>query len=99
MNVFLNGAKAPSLKIGNLEGDSLDGGLALQGPGIFANLTVTPGATEGLAKAAEKDPTAAIADLCATGKLRHPRNYRLMTSRHWRTYPYHGNRCRLNVAD
>jgi hypothetical protein len=27
-------------------------------PGIFANLTVTPGATEGLATAAEKDPTA-----------------------------------------
>jgi hypothetical protein len=57
MNVFINGTKAPSLKIGNLEGDSLDGGLALQGPGVFANLIVTPGATEGLAKAAEKDPT------------------------------------------
>jgi hypothetical protein len=58
MNVFINGTKAPSLKVGHLEGDTLDGGLALQGPGIFANLTVTPGATEGLAKAAEKDPTA-----------------------------------------
>lgn len=57
MNVFINGTKAPSLTIGNLEGDSLDGGLALQGPGIFANLTVTPGATEGLARAAEKDPS------------------------------------------
>ena len=58
MNVFINGQKLRRSKIGNLEGDSLDGGLALQGPGIFANLTVTPGATEGLAKAAEKDPTA-----------------------------------------
>jgi hypothetical protein len=29
MNVFINGTKAPSLKIGNLEGDSLDGGLQI----------------------------------------------------------------------
>jgi hypothetical protein len=58
MNVFINGTKQPSLKVSSLEGDSMDGGLALQGPGIFANLTVTPGATEGLAKTAEKDPTA-----------------------------------------
>jgi hypothetical protein len=58
MNVFVNGTKQPSLKVGSLEGDSTEGGLALQGPGIFANLRVTPGATEGLAKAAEKDPAA-----------------------------------------
>jgi hypothetical protein len=69
MNVFINGTKEPSLRIGNLEGDSMDGGLALQGPGIFANLTVTPGATEGLPGGAEKDATA--------GDRRFVRNWQL----------------------
>jgi len=59
MNVFINGTQAPSLKVGNLEGDALEGGLMLQGPGIFANLTVTPDAVEGLSSEPEKDPTAA----------------------------------------
>lgn len=48
MNIFINGAVEPTLKIGRLEGDTQDGGLMLQGPGIFANLTVTPEAVEGL---------------------------------------------------
>ncbi len=59
MNVFINGEKAPSLKIGHLEGDAREGGLMLQGPGIFANLTVTPDSVEGLTAQPEKDPTAA----------------------------------------
>jgi hypothetical protein len=57
MNLYVNGSKTPSLAVGRLEGDTLEGGLLMQGPGSFANLTVTPGATEGLAPAPASDPT------------------------------------------
>ena len=58
MNIFINGATEPTLKIGRLEGDTDEGSLMLQGPGIFANLTVTPDAVEGLSREPEKDATA-----------------------------------------
>jgi hypothetical protein len=58
MNVFINGAKSPTLKIGRLEGDAQEGGLLLQGPGLFADLSVTPDAVEGLSAQPEKDATA-----------------------------------------
>lgn len=58
MNVFINGATQPTLRIGRLEGDTDEGGLMLQGPGIFANLTVTPNAVEDLPGDPEKDATA-----------------------------------------
>lgn len=57
MNIFINDVKEPTLKIGRLEGDAQEGGLMLQGPGIFANLTVTPDAVEGLQDVPEKDVT------------------------------------------
>jgi hypothetical protein len=56
MNIFVNGAKAPTLAIGRLEGDVLEGGLLMQGPGTFANLTVIPGAVEGLSPEPAADP-------------------------------------------
>jgi hypothetical protein len=58
MNVYVNGATSPTLKIGRLEGDVLEGGLLLQGPGYFANLAITPDATEGLSPEPEEDATA-----------------------------------------
>ena len=58
MNVFVNGAVEPSLKVGRLEGDASDGGLMLLGPGVFANLVITPKAAEGLPSEAEMDATA-----------------------------------------
>jgi hypothetical protein len=58
MNIFINGAVEPTLKIGRLEGDSEEGGLMLQGPGIFANLKVTPGAVGDLPGDPEADATA-----------------------------------------
>jgi len=58
MNVFINGAAEPTLRIGRLEGDSGEGGLMLQGPGIFANLVVTPDAVEDLSRDPERDATA-----------------------------------------
>lgn len=58
MNIFINGATEPTLKIGRLEGDMEEGGLMLQGPGIFADLAVTPDAVEHLPGDPEKDATA-----------------------------------------
>jgi hypothetical protein len=58
MNVFINGATQPTLKIGRLEGDNGEGGLMLQGPGIFANLVVTPDEVGGLPGDPEGDATA-----------------------------------------
>jgi hypothetical protein len=72
MNIFINGATAPTLKIGRLEGDSEEGSLMLAGPGIFANLTVDPAAVEGLPGKPEKDATA------SDGRY----------VRHWQLSPY-----------
>ena len=58
MNVYINGATIPTLRVGRLAGDALEGGILLQGPGRFAGLTVTPGAMDGLARAPEPDPAA-----------------------------------------
>lgn len=57
MNIFVNGATAPTLAVGRLEGDVLQGGLLLQGPASFANLTVIPEAVEGLTPMPVSDPT------------------------------------------
>lgn len=57
MNIYVNGATQPTLKIGRLEGDAMEGGIFLQGPGTFANLVITPGATEGLTPEPKPDPT------------------------------------------
>jgi hypothetical protein len=59
MLIYVNGATEPSLKIGRLEGDTEDGGLMLDGPGVFANLTVASDAVAGLPAEAEPDATAA----------------------------------------
>ena len=59
LNVIVNGQKSPALQVGRLEGDSSEGGIALLGPGIFANLVVTPDAVDGLPAKPEADPTSA----------------------------------------
>ena len=69
MNVFINRSPTPALKVGRLEGDALEGGILLQGPGFFANLTVAPNAVEGLSAEPESDATA--------GDPRYLRNWQL----------------------
>jgi hypothetical protein len=69
MNVYVNRAKSPSLKIGRLEGDAAEGHLSLQAPGYFANFTVTPDATEGLAPDPDADPSANDAHLVRNWQL------------------------------
>lgn len=48
MNVFINDAAQPTLEVGELLADTAEGGFELHGPALFANLTVTPGKTDGL---------------------------------------------------
>jgi hypothetical protein len=57
MNIFVNGASVPTLAIGRLEGDVLEGGLLLQGPASFANLVVIPDRVEGLSPEPVSDAT------------------------------------------
>jgi hypothetical protein len=62
MNIYVNPAAngsmiAPTLAVGRLEGDALEGGISMQGPGTFANLTVAPDAVEGLSPEPVSDAT------------------------------------------
>jgi len=56
MRVFVNDAPSPTLEVGRLEGDAMEGSLRLQGPGTFANLVITPGAVDGLSPEPAADP-------------------------------------------
>ncbi len=58
LNVFLNDIPTPILEVGRLESTATEGGLEVRGPAAFANLVVTPGATEGLSPAPTPDPSA-----------------------------------------
>jgi hypothetical protein len=58
MNIYINGAAQPTLKIGRLEGDTDRGGLMLAGPGFFADLAVQRDVVDGLSKDPEADETA-----------------------------------------
>ncbi len=61
MNVYINRQPAPALVVGKLESDAAEGTIELRGPAVFANLVVTPGATEGLPAQPTPDPTVADA--------------------------------------
>ncbi len=66
MNVYINNSPKPILAVGNLESSSPEGLIQLRGPAVFANLTVTSDAVEGLDPRPTPDPTAADA-----GMVRH----------------------------
>jgi len=57
LRVWVNGG-APALDVTRLEGDVHTGGIVLQGVGFLANVTVTPGAVDGLDPRPGVDPTA-----------------------------------------
>jgi hypothetical protein len=57
MNIFVNGASSPTLAVGRLEGNALEGGIKFQGPATFANVVITPGAVDGLSPEPVRDPT------------------------------------------
>ncbi len=57
LRVWVNGG-APALDVTRLEGDAHSGAIVLQGTGFLANVTVTPGAVDGLDPRPGPDPTA-----------------------------------------
>jgi hypothetical protein len=56
MNIFVNDAPLPTLAVARLEGDTMKGGLRLQGPATFANMVITPDAVGGLSPEPARDP-------------------------------------------
>jgi hypothetical protein len=56
MNVFVNDAPSPTLQVGRLEGDAMQGGVRLEGPATFANMVITPDAVDGLSPEPARDP-------------------------------------------
>jgi len=58
LRLFVNGSRTPSLDVTNLEGDPKPGHVMLAGPGVFKNLSITPGAVDGLKSEPAADPTA-----------------------------------------
>lgn len=55
MNVYVNRSASPSLSVDELQGDASHGGIQLQGPAMFANLVIAPGAVDGLSPRALPD--------------------------------------------
>ena len=57
MNVFINGAHAPTLAVGTLVGGFPDGSIRLHGPASYAHLSIAPDVVDGLPAVASSDPT------------------------------------------
>ena len=57
MNVFVNGAVAPTLSVGRLEASSKQGQIELLGPAIYANLRLSSGAVDHLSPSPLPDVT------------------------------------------
>ena len=56
MRVYVNDMRNPVMTIPELMGDASTGSIAFEGGGIFANLVIKPGATEGLDDEVAYDP-------------------------------------------
>ena len=56
MNVFINGAHAPTLAVGTLVGGFPDGSIRLHGPASYAHLSIAPHVVDGLPAVASSDP-------------------------------------------
>ncbi len=58
MKVYVNRFPGPVLTVGNLESESAEGEIQLEGPAVFANVVITPDAVDGLPEQPLPDPTA-----------------------------------------
>jgi hypothetical protein len=58
MNVYVNRQVEPSLRVAHLEGNEGMGTIALEGTAYYANMTISPGVTDGLPGEAPPDPAA-----------------------------------------
>lgn len=68
MNVFVNGAHAPTLAVGTLVGGFPDGSIRLHGPASYAHLSIAPNAVDGFPAAASSGP--------ANDDIRYVRDWR-----------------------
>ena len=59
MSVYVNHSPNPTLTVGKLEADTVDGGIELRGPAAYANMTIAQGVVEGLPPTPTPDPTIA----------------------------------------
>ena len=57
MLVYIHDMEQPALQIPHLEGNAMEGGIALEGASVFANLVIKPGEVEGLSPEPEYDIT------------------------------------------
>lgn len=71
MRVYINGGD-PALVVDRLEGNTLEGAIALQGMGFVANVTVTRGAVEGLPAQTADDPALKDARLVRNWQISAP---------------------------
>jgi hypothetical protein len=67
MQVFINGARSPTLAVGTLVGGFPDGSIRLHGPASYAHLSIAPNVVDGLPAVADNDP--------AKGDLRYVRHW------------------------
>jgi hypothetical protein len=56
MDVFVNGARSPTLAVGTLVGGFPDGSIRLHGPASYAHLSLAPHIVDGLSASASYDP-------------------------------------------
>jgi len=70
MDVYINHELSPSLRLGELEGDTLAGGISFQGQALFADLVVTSNAVDGLSPS--PDPSAKIPGLIRIWRVSPP---------------------------
>lgn len=56
MQVFINGARSPTLAVGTLVGGFPDGTIRLHGPASYTHLSIAPNVVDGLAAMAANDP-------------------------------------------
>lgn len=86
MNVFINDAAQPTLKVGELLADTAEGGIELHGPAVFANLTVTPGKTDGLS------PTPSVDEIGSAAGIVHAWELGPLTDLHYGSAPTYAER-------
>ncbi len=60
LDVYINNEVLPSLRVEELEGDALAGGISFQGQALYANLVVTPNAVRHLSPHPAPDPSVKI---------------------------------------
>lgn len=86
MNVFINDAAQPTLEVAELLADTAEGGFELHGPAVFANLTVTPGKTDGLS------PTPSVDEIGSTAGIVHAWKLGPLTDLHYGSAPTYAER-------